>query len=342
MLEDEIRAQALSYGFNGVGIVSAAPSPTLAAYRRWTEQGMQAGMGYMARPDRVARREDLNVILPGVQSLIVVALDYHQLVPPSLLADPARGRIASYAWGLDYHELMLPRLHALATWLRTRLQHDSAAYVDTGAILERSHAQQGGLGFIGKNTLLIHPRRGSYFFLGELLTTVALEADMPHAATLCGSCTRCLNACPTNAFPTPYVLDARRCISYHTIENKGAIPIELRSDFGNWIYGCDVCQVVCPWQRFATPTSEAAFLTVDPERVAPRLHDLLTMTPDEFSQRFAGSALLRLKHERLVRNACVAAGNSGDRSLRPLLDALNVAGSDLIQEHACWALERLG
>jgi epoxyqueuosine reductase len=215
---------------------------------------MHAEMGYMARPDRVARRRNLNVILPGVRSLVVVVMDYAQWMPMEVLNDRSRGRIASYAWGLDYHEVMRPRLKQLADWLG----QSSAVYVDTGAILERSHAQQAGLGFIGKNTMLIHPRRGSGFFIGEILTTANLEPDPPHPATMCGRCTRCLAACPTDAFPAPYVLDARRCISYHTIENKGSIPVELRSAFGNWVYGCDVCQDVCPWQRFSTPTRCAA------------------------------------------------------------------------------------
>jgi epoxyqueuosine reductase len=335
-LKAQLRAQAQALGFSALGVVEAVPSPTLAAYERWIAAGMHAEMGYMARPDRAARRRDLNVILPGVRSLVVVVMDYAQQLPAEVLNDPSRGRIASYAWGLDYHEVMRPRLKQLADWLG----HSSAVYVDTGAILERSHAQQAGLGFIGKNTMLIHPRRGSGFFIGEILTTAALEPDPPHPATMCGRCTRCLVACPTDAFPAPYVLDARRCISYHTIENKGSIPIELRSAFGNWVYGCDVCQDVCPWQRFSTPTREAAFQCVDADRAAPPLAWLLTMTPADFAARFAGSAILRTGWERMVRNACVAAGNSGDPSLIPHLKALARHASPLIAEHAAWALSR--
>lgn len=338
---DEIKAQAVAQGFNLVGITRAVPSPTLAAYERWLEAGMNADMGYMAREDRLARRRNLNVILPNVQSLIVVGFDYAQYIPKSLLEDPSRGRIAAYAWGIDYHDLMLPKLKALGKWLRTRLQHDYAAYVDTGAILERSHAQQAGLGFIGKNTMLINSRRGSQFFIGEILTTAYIESDSPHRETMCGVCTRCLNACPTDAFPQPHVLDARRCISYHTIENKGSIPVELRANFGNWIYGCDVCQDVCPFQRFATPTQEINFTQTDIERIAPRLSDLLALDKEQFAQRFAGSAIARIKHERLLRNACVAAGNSGDRALLPLLEKLLAHENSIVQEHAAWGMGRL-
>jgi epoxyqueuosine reductase len=216
--------------------------------------------------------------------------------------------------------------------------------VDTGAILERSHAQEAGLGFIGKNTMLIHPRRGSYLFLGEILITLALE---PHntagRATLCGSCSRCLTACPTHAFPQPYVLDARRCISYLTIELKGAIPPELRPLLGNWVYGCDICQEVCPFTRkFSTPTPERAFWPADTERVAPPLTDLLTLDEKAFAQRFGDSAIARIGRARLVRNACVAAGNSGLAKFAPLLEHLTQHDeSELVREHAAWALAQL-
>ena len=234
-----IKSKALDLGFNLVGITRAAPSPTLAAYKRWINQGMHANMGYMARPDRVIRREDLGAIVPDAQTLIMVGLDYGQeIVPESVLNHPTRGRIAMYAWGLDYHDVMQPQLEIFSAWLQKEAsqQVNQRVYVDTGAILERSHAQQAGMGFIGKNTMLIHPRRGSNFFLGEIITPLAVDIyDEPHQATMCGTCTRCLNACPTDAFPEPRVLDARRCISYHTIENKGWIDRDLRPRFGNWV-----------------------------------------------------------------------------------------------------------
>lgn len=338
-----VKAQAHALGFNLVGITPAQPSPTLWAYERWLAAGMHAEMGYMARPDRLARRRDLRVILPNVRSLVVVGVDYRAAgVFDALLNDPTRGRVASYAWGLDYHDVLTPRLRAFAEWLAGLLAHDHAEYVDTGALLERSHAQQAGLGFIGKNTMLIHPRRGSYVVLGEMLTSAAFdEYDTPHRQTMCGTCTRCLRACPTNAFPQPYVLDARLCISYHTIENKGQIPEALRPQFGNWLFGCDVCQDVCPFQRFSTPTTEAAFNAVDVWRVAPLLSDVLALSDEAFIARYRGTPLYRIKRERLVRNACIAAGNSADVRLLAPLASLRDDASPLIREAAAWAIGQL-
>jgi epoxyqueuosine reductase len=201
-----LKARALAAGFNLVGITQAAPSPTLDAYLRWAEAGMHGNMGYMARPDRVARRRDLDVILPGARSLVIVGMDYRVSVPQDMLADSSRGRIASYAWNLDYHDVMEPMLEELAGWVQATYQRQTGykVYVDTGAILERSHAQQAGMGFIGKNTMLIHPRRGSYFFLGEIITDIPFDSyDTPGRDTMCGNCTRCLSACPTDAFRSP-------------------------------------------------------------------------------------------------------------------------------------------
>lgn len=305
---------------------------------------MHGEMGYLAREDRQSRRHDLNVILPGVRSLIIVALDYHALhLPESILSDPSRGRIAAYAWGQDYHDLMIPRLETLAEWLRSANPSiHYRVYVDTGAILERSHAQQAGLGFVGKNTMLIHPRRGSYFFLGEILTDLAFDQyDTPHRETMCGSCNRCRAACPTGAFPQPYVLDARRCISYLTIESKGWIDRELRPLMGNWIMGCDVCQDVCPFIRFATRSRESAFLPLNVDRAAPPLLELLRLDDAGFQVRFNGSPVMRLKRDRLIRNACIAAGNWGsEQAIAPLRDLLRDA-NPLIRGHAAWALARI-
>jgi epoxyqueuosine reductase len=342
---EALKSQARELGFNLVGLTRAKPSPTLDAYLRWINAGMNGGMSYMARPDRVARRRDLNVILPGARSLIVAGLDYQTTaVPDSTLNDPSRGRIAAYAWGLDYHDILTPRLEALADWIQVESgKHFShRAYVDTGAILERSHAQQAGMGFIGKNTMLIHPRRGSAFFLGEILTDLEFDVyDTPHRPTMCGSCTRCLNACPTNAFPRPHVLDARRCISYLTIEHKGTINPELRPLMGNWIFGCDVCQDICPFQRFAQPTKELAFFPVDTDRAAPPLLELLTLNEAVFKTRFQNTPIERIKRERLVRNACIAVGNWGHAGAIPPLKRLLNDTSSLVREHAAWALAQI-
>ena len=333
----DLKIKARELGFNLVGITRAEPSPTLDAYLRWIEAGMHGTMGYLARPDRQARRRDLTTILPGASSMVIVGVDYRtSTIPEHVLNDPARGRIAAYAWGLDYHDIMTPRLEELGEWLQP---DTSRVYVDTGAILERSHAQQAGLGFVGKNTMLIHPRRGSDFFVGEILTTIEFDDyDTPHRPTMCGTCTRCLSACPTDAFPEPYVLDARRCISYHTIENKGWIDRDLRSRFGNWVFGCDICQDVCPFQRFSPPSSETSFFPRDTDRAAPKLLDLLALNEETFKKRFHGSTISRIKRERLVRNACIAAGNWGHEDAIPALRKLLDDASSLVRGHAVWAL----
>jgi epoxyqueuosine reductase len=342
----DLKQHAYALGFNVVGLIPAHPSPRLDAFLRWLEQGMHGMMGYLARADRTARRVDLNVILPGVRSMIVVGVDYGgDPLPAAITADPSRGRIARYAWGQDYHDVLTPRLEALAMWLRRNAHAPVAhrAYVDTGAVLERSHAQQAGLGFVGKNTMLIHPRRGSYSLLGELLTDATFDTyDEPHRETMCGSCNRCRVACPTEAFPDPYVLDARRCISYLTIEYKGWINAALRPLMGNWVMGCDVCQEVCPFTRFAPAATDSAFAQPDLDRIAPLLSDLLRLDEAAFLTRFGGSPVSRLKRERLVRNACVAAGNWGSAEVADPLIALLSDPSPLVRGHAAWALGQIG
>ena len=342
-----VKEKAVQLGFDMVGIVSAHPSPTLSHYLAWISAEMHGSMGYMARPDRVARRQEPQRILPALKTIICVGLSYAtQLLPPHIASDPRRGRIANYAWSADYHAIMTPRLTQLAHFLREAAPtSQSKVYVDTGAILERSHAQEAGLGFVGKNTMLIAPRAGSFFFLGELLTTCELEPDPLQSQPSCGHCHNCLTACPTQAFPAPYLLDARRCISYLTIEHKGVIDEALRPLMGNWVYGCDVCQLVCPFNRFATPTSEPSFRPTSADawdEMAPPLLDLLALDGDSFAQRFAYSPILRIGRDRLVRNACIAAGNSGDLSAEPQLQQLAQHDpSPLVREHAQWALTTL-
>jgi epoxyqueuosine reductase len=339
---ESIKQKAVELGFNLVGLTRAEPSPMLNAYRRWIEQGMHGNMGYLARQDRMVRRENLSNIVPNAQSIIMVGMDYRTLdIAPEILNDPTRGRIANYAWGLDYHNILEPRLEQFAQWIQSAAQGkiEHKVYVDTGAVLERSHAQQAGIGFIGKNTMLIHPRRGSNFFLGEIITSLELDSyDEPHRKAMCGTCTRCLHACPTNAFPQPHVLDARLCISYHTIENKGWIDQQLRSKFGNWVFGCDICQDICPFQRFSLTTQEKAFFPVDKDRAAPPLVDLLTLDNATFKAHYEGSPIYRIKRERLVRNACIAAGNSRDALFIPYLIQLLYDALPLIRGHAAWAL----
>ncbi len=345
-----LRDEAIKLGFNRVGVIPAGPARRLDAYMRWIGDGMHGEMGYMARPDRIIRRQNPGVILPGVRSVVMVGLDYYTAdLPPHIAGDPSRGRVSNYAWGVDYHDIMTPQLEILAGWLRERLGVDdvsSRVYVDTGAILEKGHGETAGLGFTGKHTLLIDPRRGSWFFLGVLLTTATLNYDptleeQPPVVG-CGSCSRCQTACPTAAFPQPYVLDARRCISYLTIELKGWIPRELRPLMGNWVYGCDVCQEVCPFNRFAQPTAEPRFYPVDWRTAAPPLLELLALDQETFAQRFAGSPIKRIKRGRLVRNACVAAGNWGSHEAVPALTSLLADADPLVRGHAAWALNRIG
>jgi len=341
----ELKAYAKSLGFSSMGITPAAPSPQLDAYLRWIGAGMHGSMGYMAREDRVARRKDLKVILPQASSLIVVTFDYETLsIPFEAANDPARGHISNYAWGVDYHDVLLKKLTQLADFLQELRGKETAlrTYVDTGAILERSHAEQAGLGFTGKNTMLIHPRRGSFFFIGEIITDVELPYDIPAKMPGCGSCTRCLAACPTDAFPKPFVLDARRCISYLTIEHKGFIERELRPLMGNWIYGCDVCQDVCPWQRFGKDHHLPDFEPVDIDHAMPNLTDLLVLDEERFAERYAKSPIKRIKRDRFVRNACIAAGNSRLKSLTDYLTPLLSDGSELVRGHSAWALGQLG
>lgn len=340
-----LKEKARALGFSMAGVVAARPGKRLAAYYRWLENGYHGRMSYLSRPDRLARRDDLNVILPGVRSILCVGLDYETIQLPDHIAnDPARGRISNYAWGVDYHDVMTPRLEELGHWLSQQAGGEtrSKVYVDTGAILERDHAESAGLGFTGKNTMLIGPRRGSWFFLGELLTTAELTPDRPQPMPTCGACRRCLEACPTAAFPKPYVLDSRRCISYLTIELKGWIPRDLRPLMGNWVYGCDVCQEVCPFNRFAPESEESAFRPADYDAGAPPLLDLLALDEDEFEQRFANSPIKRIKRARLVRNACVAAGNWGSETAVPRLINLLSDPEPVVRGHAAWALGRIG
>jgi epoxyqueuosine reductase len=337
--------EAHRLGFDLVGIVPAKPPATADRYRTWLENGFHGEMAYLARPDAVAKRADPSRIQSGVRSVIVVGTNYHTAaVPPELRDDPSRGVVSCYAWGDEYHEWLASRLDRLAAFIQDTHGEPVGhrAYVDTGPILERELAVRGGLGFVGKNTTLIHPRLGSWLFLGELLLDIELPAARPaDAQGTCGGCTRCLDACPTGALVEPFVLDARRCISYLTIELKGAIPRELRPLLGNRIFGCDICQEVCPWnRRFAQPTPEPAFQP-RAEAFAPRLADLLALHENDFLRRFRGSPITRAKRRGLLRNATVAMGNWGDGSAVGLLAGALHEEDPLVRGHAAWALGRV-
>jgi epoxyqueuosine reductase len=341
-----IQEAASSLGFELAACLKASPSTTFDRYEDWLQRGYGAEMAYLFRPDAVAKRQDPARILPGVRTILTVAMNYHSRpLPPSLRDDPSRGVIASYAWGADYHDVMLPRLHQLASAAADISGQPAAyrAYVDTGPLLERELAARAGLGFVGRNTNLIHPHLGSWLFLGEVLLTADLPVgDPPATSGTCGQCTRCLEACPTAAFPQPYVLDARRCISYLTIELKGPIPRGLRTAMGNRIFGCDICQEVCPWnRRFAQPTAEPAFQPAG-EAMAPSLLELMALDEPSFRQRFRDSPIKRAKRRGLLRNVAVALGNWADAAATPVLSRALDDGEALIRGHAAWALGRIG
>ena len=357
-LTQRIKEKAYSLGFDLIGIAPANRAPHAEAYRRWLNQGYAAEMHWLARnPDR---REDPRQVVPGVQAVVVVGLSYFVLDPPGdLWRDPARGRIARYAWGLDYHDIMLPRLRQLGDFIEkeTGRSLDQRAYVDTGPMLERDFAAQAGLGFIGKNTLLINPHLGSYLFLGEVLVDVELEYDEPapdggascrigpagesKRVGTCGHCTRCLEICPTHAFPVPYILDSNLCISYLTIELKGSIPLQLRPLMKNWIFGCDECQEICPWVRQYSYSTRENFLHYDPDWVAPKLVDLILMDEAAFRLRFKGTPIKRTKRRGLLRNVAVALGNWGSPVALPALKQALQDPEPLIREHAAWAIEQI-
>jgi len=347
-LTQQICNRARDLGFNLVGVAPAHPVPHLDAYRAWLARGYHGEMAYMARPDRVERRGDPARIVPGVCSIVCVGLNYYPgEVSADLARDPSRGRISNYARGIDYHDLMIPRLEELARFIDAQARAwagrevKTRVYVDTGPVLERAYAAAAGLGFVGKNACLIHPRMGSYLFLGQVLLDFDLHPTPAVTNVGCGTCNRCLDACPTGALLAPYVLDARRCISYLTIELKGQIPPQLRPLMGNWIYGCDVCQAVCPWQRFAEPTSERSFHAGSPDRAVPMLLELIELDEEGFRQWYGRSPIARIGRGRLLRNVAVALGNWGDARAVPALTQALADPDPLVREHAAWALDRV-
>jgi len=340
-LKRALLSEARRLGFELAGIAAATPAETRAAYEEWLAAGHAGEMHYLARDP--ARRSHPRLVWQETASILVVGLNYHQAA-----GEPGngRGRVARYALGDDYHEVIEEKLRALLAWTREAAGPElrGRVYVDTGPLLERDLAARAGLGWFGKNTMLLNRTHGSYFFLGALLLNVALPPDAPTTAH-CGSCRRCLDACPTGAFLAPFVLDARRCISYLTIELKGPIPRDLRPLVGDWIFGCDVCQEVCPWNRKA-PRPEGARaeprFAPRPGWSAPELVALLSLTPAEFSARFRGSPVKRARRRGLLRNVCVALGNQRDPETAPALAAALAHEEALVRGHAAWALGQVG
>jgi epoxyqueuosine reductase len=299
-LTESVKALADELGFDRVGIGPAEAPEHGAEFRGWVEAGYAGGMGYLER--RLEERLDPLRVLPDARSVVCVALNYYQ----GELTDRSWEPVARYAWGRDYHQVITPRLERLAAHLTEAAGARCRAYVDTGPVLERDIAARAGLGWIGKNTMLLHPALGSWFFIGVILTTAELEYDTP-LPDRCGSCRACLDVCPTHAFVAPYVLDARRCISYLTIEHKGPIDRDLHDGIGSWEFGCDLCQSVCPWNRKAPITRERAFV---PDAAYRGASAVLAMADAEFREEFAGTALLRPKAEGMRRNAAIALANT--------------------------------
>ena len=334
-----VKGQALQLGFDLVGVTGPEPPDHLDIYSHWLSQGRHGEMGYLATARARQRREDPRKILPECRSILVVGANY---LPPGHAE--AGGGVAAYAVGQDYHEVLPLRLRALLDTLEAHWGRPIAhrIYTDTGPLLERELAQRAGLGWIGKNTCLIHPRHGSYFFLAEVLLDLELLPDPPFTSDHCGSCTRCLEACPTQCILPDRTLQADHCISYLTIEVKGDIPIELRSPVGEWLFGCDVCQQVCPWNlRFAQPTADSAFQPLPWTQLAG-LKDFLLLDTSTYRQELRDSPLKRPRRSGLLRNAAVAAGNHGDPSLIPALRTLLEEPEPKVRAHAAWALGRIG
>ncbi len=334
----QLRAWALELGFDRAGVAALGPAATGDAYLAWLARGDQAGMDYMAR--RVELRLDPRRLLPGARSAVCVALHYAPLAEELAPAADLWAGVARYARGRDYHNVMGRRLRRLAERIRRAFPGTAArACVDTAPLLERELAAAAGLGAVGKNTLLLHPEGGSYFLLGEVLTTLELEPDEP-LADLCGTCTRCLEACPTGALAAPYRLDSRRCISYWTIEHRGAIDEPMRSELGDWVFGCDICQEACPWNSGPAPRDRPEF-ALAAERRDLDLTGLLGLGEKAYRDRFRGSPMQRARREGLQRNAAVALGNRPRANgTAALIEALR-EGEPLTRRHAAWALGRL-
>jgi epoxyqueuosine reductase len=342
-LAEAVKARALALGFDRVAIGRAGAPEHAREFERWLDAGFAGSMGYLVRTR--AERTDPARLLPGVRSVVSVALSYRPDESHDANAQTSADRpggwaaVARYARGRDYHDVMRPRLEALVDFLREAAGPDvrSRPAVDTSAVLERDLAARAGLGWVGKNTNLLDASLGSYFFIGVVLTTAELETDGA-VAERCGRCTACLDACPTNAFVAPYVLDARRCISYLTIEHRGVIDDALRPGIGDWLFGCDVCQEVCPWNRKARPARDVSFR---PTVGLPPLASLVEFDEGAFRRRFRGTPLARSKRSGLARNAAIVLGNARDRGALPALDRATRDSDPSVVDAARWAIERI-
>ncbi|MEQ8322774.1 MAG: tRNA epoxyqueuosine(34) reductase QueG [Rhodospirillales bacterium] len=340
VIKAEIRDEALTLGFDAVGFAPADTDPRdQAALAAFTKSGFHGDMDWMARED--GRRGDPKALMPGVRTVIVLGVNYGPgLDPMAVTRQPDRGAISVYARGRDYHDVVKKRLKRLGRWIVQSYGGEIKVFVDTAPVMEKPLAQRGGIGWQGKHTNVVSRGKGSWLFLGEIFLDAELPPDRPEPDH-CGSCDACLRSCPTAAFPEPYRMDARRCISYLTIEHKGDIDAELMDKMGNHIYGCDDCLAACPWTKFSEPTREPA-LQAKVELTAPRLADLAQLDDAGFRAFFAGSPIKRTGRGRFVRNVMIAVGNSGDKSLKPLAERLCADASGLVARAAERAVAKLG
>jgi epoxyqueuosine reductase len=338
-LSKALKAEAARLGFVACGITRADAVDGRAALNDWLAADNHGTMDWMAaRADQRAAPQSL---WPDAKSVIALGMSYAPAKDPLRLADVGHvGRISVYAQGADYHDVVKRNLKALARWLVDTGGGELKVFVDTAPVMEKPLGQAAGLGWQGKHTNLVSRKHGSWLFLGAIMTTLDLEPDAPHPDR-CGNCDACQRACPTNAFPAPFRLDARRCISYLTIEHKGPIPHEFRIAMGNRIYGCDDCLAVCPWNKFADSAAANKAYVARAELAVPELADLLALDDAAFRQVFAGSPIKRIGRNRMVRNACIAAGNSRDGRLATPLRALASDSDEVVREAADWALTRL-
>ena len=343
-----VKQAAREAGFDLAGIAPVHDAPELNYFPEWIAAGHAGEMKYMEARDESGRlkRASLRHAVPWARSVVVCAINYNTAQPYSTeVNDSQRGWISRYAWGQDYHDAVMEKLRVVEHKLRQECGEQEApelqtrCYVDTGPLVERVYAKYAGVGWIGKNTCILNQNLGSWLFLGVILTSLELEPDVP-APDRCGTCTRCIDACPTDALIAPYQLDANRCIAYLTIEKRGAIPEDIREGIGRHIFGCDICQDVCPWNRKAPATSAPEFQARE-GLINPALHWLAEMTAEEFREKFRGSPVRRTKYSGLRRNAAIAIGNSGDVRFLPLLHRLSEDEDPVVAESARWAKEKL-
>jgi epoxyqueuosine reductase len=342
-LKEKIIVKSKQLGFILAGVTSSEPPLHYSTFESWLNADMHGTMNYLAEEKSRTRRADPKQVLPECKSILVLALPYTPIprqTSSSFIIHPSSFRISSYALGNDYHDIIPPLLKLMVEFIEEQVGHPipNRYYTDTGPILERDLAQRAGLGWIGKNSMLINPKAGSTFFLAEILLGVELETDEAIVTDHCGTCTRCITACPTQAILPNRALDARRCISYLTIELKDQIPADLRPLMQDWIFGCDICQMVCPWNRFSAPANSA----FEPKIPLPVLTSDLILTSVEFNLRFKKSPIKRAKRRGYLRNLAVAIGNNGNENDIPILEqAMQQDDEPMIREHAKWAIQKM-